>query len=60
MMEPRGETVLFFRREGFFYPVTLMGTKPVRDEVEDHVRLNPETVKVTRPDGDVLWQETEH
>ena len=49
-----GETVIFFRDEGF-YPVTLSGTKSADDEVPDHVALNPGTVRVEAMNGRVIW-----
>ena len=49
----KGRVVLFFRKEGF-YPVTLSA----RCKIEDHVRLNPGTLKVVDAETrEVLWQE---
>ena len=53
--EPSGEVVLFIRDQ-HFYPVQFMGTKPSEQEVLDHVALNPETLRVERMNGQVLWE----
>lgn len=50
------KTVIFFR-EDCFYPVTLLGAKPHREEVADHVALNPGTIRVEDDRGNVLWPE---
>lgn len=52
-----GEVVLFFR-SGHFYTVQFSGTKPAEQEVLDHVALNPETERVERITGEVLWERT--
>lgn len=48
-------TYLFHRRHGgkpFFYPVSLRND----DEVLENVLVNPGTVKVTAPDGRIVWE----
>ncbi len=48
------QTYLFHRLvrgEAFFYPVTLLDEK----HLPDHVALNPGTLKVTTPDGRIVW-----
>ena len=49
------QTFLFHRKDAsgapFFYPVTL----PNEAEVLPNVQCNPGTVKVTTPDGRVVW-----
>lgn len=49
-----GETVIFFRQQGF-YPVQLSGLKSTEDEVPDHVALNPGTIRVEDMDGNVIY-----
>lgn len=48
-------TFLFYRHDGagkvFFYPVAL----PSEAEVLPNVKCNPSTIKVTDPDGKVIW-----
>lgn len=51
---PMGNTVVFFRKEGF-YPVELSGKRPASDEVQDHVKLNPGTIRVEDLTGNELW-----
>lgn len=54
---PAGRTVLFFR-EGMFYPILLMGTKPAAVECADHAALNPGTLRIEDAlTGEVLWPE---
>ncbi len=53
-MEPTGELVIFFRKEGF-YPIQLSGLKPTRDEVLEHVALNAGTVRVESITGEAIW-----
>jgi hypothetical protein len=45
-----GRTVIFIRNEGW-YPVVFTS----RCKVEDHVKLNPGTVRVEEMDGRVIW-----
>jgi hypothetical protein len=49
--------VLFFR-EGGFYPIELSGVKDAKQEVADHVALNPGTLRVEDLQGNVLWEPT--
>lgn len=52
-----GRTVLFFR-EGFFYPIQLMGTKSVAIECADHAALNPGTLRIEDAlTGEIYWPE---
>lgn len=51
-----GETVIFVR-DGYFYPITLSGTKPAAEEAADHAALNPGTLRVETMGGEVLWPE---
>ena len=52
--QPHGETVVFFR-EGFFYPVQLMGDKSSAEEAAEHAALNPGTLRIEDMVGNVLW-----
>lgn len=56
MSKPNGETVIFFREEGF-YPVQFMGHKPAQQEAADHAALNPGTIRIERMNGERLWPE---
>jgi hypothetical protein len=47
-------TALFFREEGF-YPVVFSGTKDPIEEVADHAKLNPGTLRIETVGGEVLW-----
>ncbi|MDR6789541.1 hypothetical protein J2Y58_002914 [Sphingomonas sp. BE138] len=53
---PTGETVIFFREEGF-YPIQLSGLKPTAVEAAEHAELNPGTLRVEDLQGAVLWPE---
>jgi hypothetical protein len=57
-LQPSGEVVLFFRGN-HFYPIQFMGIKPAEIEVQDHVALNPEIIRVERINGEVLWERAE-
>lgn len=50
-----GEVVVFFTASGHFYPVQLSGMKSTKDEIPDHVALNPHTVRVQTIGGQTLW-----
>jgi hypothetical protein len=42
-----------FFREGRFYAIPL----PVDDDLNEHARLNPGTLRIEDIDGNVLWPE---
>lgn len=52
----RGPMVIFFR-EDCFYPVQMHGVIPLAQEVADHARLNPGTLRIEDMAGNVLWPE---
>lgn len=47
----RATRTVVFIREGMFYPLTL----PVTDDLAKHAELNPGTLRIEDPEGNVLW-----
>lgn len=45
-------TVIFFR-EGMFYPIMVRE----KEDLAEHARLNPGTLRIEDVDGNVLWPE---
>ena len=43
-----------------FYPIQLSGMKPTEEEVVDHAKCNPGTLRIESVAGEVLWSETKH
>lgn len=54
--QPTGETVIFFRKEGF-YSVQLSGLKPPAEEAADHAAINPGTLRIEDMRGNTIWPE---
>lgn len=59
MLKPDYPTVLFFREEGF-YPVHLLDPaecgRSIEQQVQNHVELNPGTIKVEDLEVNILFQ----
>lgn len=48
------EVMIFVRREGF-YPIQGVAGVPLKEQAEEHARLNPGTLRVEDIWGNVLW-----
>jgi hypothetical protein len=53
-LPPQSEWVgRIFIRDDVFYAITL----PADDDLNEHARLNPGTLRIEDPEGNILWPE---
>jgi len=48
--------VLIMRTEKGWYPIEASGTKPLKDEAQDHGMLNAHVSSIEDTEGNVLWR----
>lgn len=53
------KVIVIFHRNDCWYPVEFSSYRVLRKDLEEHVRLNPGTTKVTDGQGKVLWEQKE-
>jgi hypothetical protein len=50
------QKMLIMRTAAGWYPIEASGTKPLKDEAQDHGMLNGHIVSIEDIDGNVLWR----